>query len=841
MKRFIHLSISIMIVLSLLSGIGLKLLGIKQAQASGSVFVDGEPSYAQFTNQISYSFEHTSGTGENRLLLIGVAWGRSTGTGSSRFITSITFNDVPLLPIISDSEDPYNCVAIYRYPDQAPLEETAHIVIDLSSKYTNVIIGAINFAGVDYDAPFSSVLSISGETANPLINLQTKSGELVFDTVSTYFTQDQSLVANTNQTEVWNEFVEYDFNKLGAASVKTATSTLTTMSWIPTYPYEPWAIAAVSIKPAQQTIPGISGFVWIDQDMDGIQDSEEPGLPDVLVELIQDGNNDLFLSISTDSDGCYFIESPPSADYYPKFSHPTIDLAFTLQNQGSDDTLDSDVDANGLTSTFTNTTGVSHENIDAGLIMPDNPSLNTNCGLDLAIIIDSSLTTDENLNAVKTAFQNFTSSLLPATPTRIALIDFDTIARVWDFGNDQWDDTVIAENKVYWSNDLTTINSAIGSIQNDSDTNYDNALSDAHALFAFDREDNPDLIIFSTHSQPDSIGVEGISSSATEALTAAIQKAFYIKSEGIRILSLGIGSNFDQSDLTDISGYKVDMTPITDTDVITTDFVSLASALQALVAEMCGGTCTIHNIIDEDGHLDYDAEGNIIPEDDWITEDLVLKDWAYHISTSDGDLSLADGQANPALTGSDGQAIINFEITSTPSTFNLQESLPAGWFLFDVVCFNKEKINLSVTKTLETALVEGIPFATNEDILACYFYNYPSPTAVTFLSFTAKIDGESVLLEWETSSEINNLGFNIYREDKHSETKEKINPNLIPSQLPGGVEGAIYDFVDNSATFGESYTYWLEAIDFHMRVKDQYGPVTILWWQNFLPLFSMRH
>jgi len=99
---------------------------------------------------------------------------------------------------------------------------------------------------------------------------------------------------------------------------------------------------------------------------------------------------------------------------------------------------------------------------------------------------------------------------------------------------------------------------------------------------------------------------------------------------------------------------------------------------------------------------------------------------------------------------------------------------------------------------------------------------------VTLLSFTAKVEGQSVLLEWETATEVDNLGFNIYREDIHSGTKEKINPNLIPSQVPGGSEGAIYGFVDNSAIFGDSYAYWLEALDFHMRVKDRYGPVTFL-------------
>jgi hypothetical protein len=110
---------------------------------------------------------------------------------------------------------------------------------------------------------------------------------------------------------------------------------------------------------------------------------------------------------------------------------------------------------------------------------------------------------------------------------------------------------------------------------------------------------------------------------------------------------------------------------------------------------------------------------------------------------------------------------------------------------------------------------------------------------VTLLSFTANVVGESVLLEWETASEVDNLGFNLYREDLQSGLKLRINPNLIPSKIPGGSEGDMYDFVDNDVIFGEPYTYWLEALDLRMRIKDQYGPVVTLWWQFFLPLFSV--
>jgi hypothetical protein len=110
---------------------------------------------------------------------------------------------------------------------------------------------------------------------------------------------------------------------------------------------------------------------------------------------------------------------------------------------------------------------------------------------------------------------------------------------------------------------------------------------------------------------------------------------------------------------------------------------------------------------------------------------------------------------------------------------------------------------------------------------------------VTLLSFTANVVGESVLLEWETASEVDNLGFNLYREDLQSGLTVKINPDLIPSQVPGSSEGAMYDFVDDAAIFGQPYAYWLVSIDLNMRVKDTHGPARVLWWQFFLPIFSV--
>ena len=821
MKSLYRITIALIIVFLLLSFNRLDSIDLKYVQANGSVTVDGPVSSGAFRGDLTLS--HTTGIGENRLLLVGMSWGNGEAGTAFREIIAIEFAGIPLDLVIQATQDFQNQVAIYCFPGEPPESLTANLFIDFSSNNTSVVVGAINFAGVDLVDPFFDISTSIGFNSLPSLEIETQEGVLVFDTISTLFT---TLMADTSQVEQWNFEESMSTNKKrGAASTQTANATTTTMSWIPGY-IEPWAMAAVAIKPA---IPGIGDYVWIDQNGDGIQDDGEPGLPDIIVELFQEDGT-LTAQTTTDATGHYFFEGIPAGEYYLKFSHPTIDLTFTSQDQGTDETVDSDADVNGFTSAFPYTADISNKTFDAGVLPPANPPLTTPCGLDIALVIDSSECDDADLGTMKTAFQNFASTLLPTTPTRIALIDYDTIAKVWDFTNNQWDDAVASEDdSLYWSNDLTAINSAIGSLQNNGNTNYDDALSDAHALFAFDRDDNPDLIIFSTHSHTNQKGADGTSSSELEAMAAAIQKAFLIKSDEIRILSMGIGTEFDPTNLTAISGSKIDTSPVKDADVITSDFPEISNKLDSLAKNMCGGTCTIHNVIDQDAILDT--------RDDWITEGDAVKDWEFIITNLGSGLSLGDGQVNPVMTGMDGQSIINFIVTSSPAAFNLQETTPDGWELLDVECFSN-RTPLSAIEVTET-IVSGISFTDNYDILSCYFYNNPTPSAVTLLSFTAKFESDSVLLKWETASEIDNLGFNLYREEAQSGVKEKINPELIPSKLPGSTEGALYDFYDESVDFGEVYAYWLEAIDFTMQVKDSYGPVNVIWWQFFLPIFSL--
>jgi hypothetical protein len=101
------------------------------------------------------------------------------------------------------------------------------------------------------------------------------------------------------------------------------------------------------------------------------------------------------------------------------------------------------------------------------------------------------------------------------------------------------------------------------------------------------------------------------------------------------------------------------------------------------------------------------------------------------------------------------------------------------------------------------------------------------PVAVTLASFsaTATEDG-AVLLQWETASEVDLLGFHLYRAGAVNGPQVRLNDSLIPAQALGSVVGAVYAWRDEEVAAGATYYYWLEQVDLY-GVAAQHGPVSV--------------
>jgi len=83
---------------------------------------------------------------------------------------------------------------------------------------------------------------------------------------------------------------------------------------------------------------------------------------------------------------------------------------------------------------------------------------------------------------------------------------------------------------------------------------------------------------------------------------------------------------------------------------------------------------------------------------------------------------------------------------------------------------------------------------------------------VTLSSFAAIPTDPWVMLKWRTESEVDNLGWNIYRGEKKDGKFVKINKELIPGAGNSAMPNS-YKFVDKTAIKGRQYYYYLEDVD----------------------------
>ena len=99
------------------------------------------------------------------------------------------------------------------------------------------------------------------------------------------------------------------------------------------------------------------------------------------------------------------------------------------------------------------------------------------------------------------------------------------------------------------------------------------------------------------------------------------------------------------------------------------------------------------------------------------------------------------------------------------------------------------------------------------------------PTAVKILWFEATSGKKIIRLGWETASESDNLGFNLYRATSEDGPRTKLNKSLIPTNVPpGSPSGAVYSYTDKTARRRTTYYYWLEDVDIYGHTE-LYGPV----------------
>ena len=125
----------------------------------------------------------------------------------------------------------------------------------------------------------------------------------------------------------------------------------------------------------------IGDFVWNDLDQDGIQDADEPGIPNVTVKLIKpgadgvcgNGDDTTVATTTTDENGFYDFNGLAAGDYCVVFEAPD-GFTFSPKAQGDDRADDSNPNpATGVTDVISLESGETDLTIDAGLFKGDKP------------------------------------------------------------------------------------------------------------------------------------------------------------------------------------------------------------------------------------------------------------------------------------------------------------------------------------------------------------------------------------------------------------------------------------------------------------------------------------
>lgn len=108
-----------------------------------------------------------------------------------------------------------------------------------------------------------------------------------------------------------------------------------------------------------------------------------------------------------------------------------------------------------------------------------------------------------------------------------------------------------------------------------------------------------------------------------------------------------------------------------------------------------------------------------------------------------------------------------------------------------------------------------------------------------------QLSNPTVEVRWETATEVNTAGFNLYRSDEPDGEFVQINVGGLIASEGEAVSGASYTFVDDTVEVGKTYYYVLEEVEFNAatrRYEDDifaYEVPYVTWWTAVLTAVSI--
>lgn len=219
---------------------------------TSTVAVDSTSTGSAANPFTSLTFSHTTGSGADRFMLVGISYEDDNTAGLS--VTGVTYSGQALTFVGRQASSQEVVCEIWRLTN--PPSGAANVVVSVSGSGTgdSLYAGAITYTGVNQSTPLGTLATNLNTSTTASATVASAVGELVFGVLAL---DDGRTATNTaGQTERWNGRTESGDDGVRAAAATKAGAASTTVTW--TVGSDAWSVCAVPIKPA--SVPTTTTF-----------------------------------------------------------------------------------------------------------------------------------------------------------------------------------------------------------------------------------------------------------------------------------------------------------------------------------------------------------------------------------------------------------------------------------------------------------------------------------------------------------------------------------------------------------------------------------------------------
>ena len=208
------------------------------APGCGPVSVDNQVVAAEQALQLTWN--HQTGTGSNRYLVVGVAVRQDLSMAT---VETVTYGGTELMQIHTTTLADEMRTELWALTN--PASGNNPVVVTLSSS-ERVVAGSVSFVNVDQNTPVQAMEGASGTDRAPTTTIASSLNGLVLDCVG-LARGDASILAGGSQVESWNTATGGGGGGInGSGSVQPGAPSVT-MLWAIDRD-SPWALSAMSIQ-----------------------------------------------------------------------------------------------------------------------------------------------------------------------------------------------------------------------------------------------------------------------------------------------------------------------------------------------------------------------------------------------------------------------------------------------------------------------------------------------------------------------------------------------------------------------------------------------------------------